>query len=43
VYFADEVRDFGEIDRGQSAKIKPASSSWRCSSSTASPATSSSQ
>src|SRR3989442_1929083 len=23
MYFADEVRDFGEIDRGQSAKIKP--------------------
>src|SRR2546425_11079625 len=22
MYFADEVRDFGEIDRGQSAKIK---------------------
>src|SRR2546427_9060469 len=23
MYFADEVRDFGEIDRGQSAKINP--------------------
>ena len=23
MYFADEMRDFGEIDRGQSAKIKP--------------------
>jgi len=23
MYFADEVRDFGEIDRGESAKIKP--------------------
>jgi DNA end-binding protein Ku len=23
MYFADEVRDFGEIDRGQAAKIKP--------------------
>src|SRR6267142_6661226 len=23
MYFADEVRDFGEIDRGQSAKIRP--------------------
>jgi len=23
MYFADEVRDFGEVDRGQSAKIKP--------------------
>jgi len=23
MYFADEVRDFGGIDRGQSAKIKP--------------------
>jgi DNA end-binding protein Ku len=23
MYFADEVRDFGEVDRGQSAKIRP--------------------
>jgi len=23
MYFADEVRDFSEIDRGQSAKIRP--------------------
>ena len=44
MYFADEVRDFGEIDKGQSAKIRDrASWTWRSSSSTACPTTSSSQ
>ena len=41
MYFADEVSDFGEIDKGQSRRSRRASSSWRCSSSTASRTTSS--
>ena len=35
MYFADEVRDFGEIDKGEDAKSRTASWIWRSASSRA--------